>query len=497
MVAGEAASCDALSETRGPFAAAQFNIHEAGAPRLQLATDRLGIRPLYYGEHEGTVYFSTALRALLAVCPALGEVADMAGQVQRAVLGFTLEAHTPYARIRVVEPGHLIEWCGERQSTHRYAAWVGDIAPAESCDSIGHELHTHFVQAVQARFDSGPAVAYLSGGLDSRCTVAALRLGARAVHTINFAPAGSADLALGALAAQALGTQHFEYDTDSIDFWDRCQESVAHWRAQRGEPLMPAVTHVATGFGGEALLAPVNITASILAAVRGGCAEQALEEYLRRFAHGLPARLLRRRWRAALPSLLRTRMHEALARCPGAEPGQQLYLWLLLNEPRGQLAVHFENLDLHRIEWAMPFLDTEVVRTALRLPIDTLLQHRFYYRWLHCFGDAVSQVPWQAYPTSLPCPIAAPAGLRNQWGEGWLAPRQEQAALEALCRTIRRHLSRPDFPGALISRPAAWTAYALTRLGWRRYDYVLSAVDTLVQQAARIYPNVDVHNHVH
>lgn len=480
-----------LAHARGQFCVARF---DAAAQRLCLSTDRLGIHPLYYGEHQGVVYFGTALRMLLAACPALGEIADLTGQVQRAALGFTLGARTPYERIQVVEPGQVVEFHGRVTTTRTYASWR--IAPSDQISDddaalthLSRELHARFVEAVQMRAGHAPAVAYLSGGLDSRCVAAALQPTQRPTHTINFAPAGSADLVLGAMAAQALGTQHFEYTTGATCFWERSVDAVRHWQATNPtiKPSADYTPTIATGFGGEGLLAPTNITAQILTLLRSGAVDKAFETYLRQFCHGIPRRLLRARWRDRLPALLRTSMRAELARCAATDAGQQFYLFLLQNELRGHVAHHFEDLDLRRIEWSLPFFDTEVVRTALRIPIDALMQHRFYYRWLETFGPAVSQVAWQAYPSSLPCPIAAPPGLRNQWAEGWFNRQQEHEQERELCRRVEDHLDNPRFPEALVDRRVVWLACLLTRLGLRRYAYYLRATDTFAQQTAGAY----------
>ncbi len=498
---------DLLARARGQFALVHFDVAQG---RLLLATDRLGIRPLYYGAHGGVLYVGSSLRTLLAACPDLGEVADLAGQVQRAALGFTLQAHTPYARIHAVEPGRVVVAQGAHRTRHTYAIWADVLAAGAAAvdgdadlDALRDPLHARFVEAVQLRHstdpDAGPALAYLSGGLDSRCVAAALaqadrpQVGPldRTPHTINFAPTGSADLALGGMAARALGTQHFEHTTGSLDFWERSVEAVQQWHAAQSaaQGTAAGLVHakVATGFGGEGALAPTNITASMLIALRAGRTDEAIDEYLRRFSHGLPTRLLCAPWRQRLPALLRSSLRAALLACPGAEPGQQFHVLLLLNELRGHVARHFEDLDLRRIEWTLPFADTEVVRAVLRIPIDALLQHRFYYRWLEAFGPAVSNVAWQAYPTSLPCPWRLPPGLRNQWAEGWLDRQQQTESARRLAREVGRQLEQPDFPAAVLDRRFAWLMVQLARLGIRRYTYYLRAVDTFAQQAARIY----------
>src|SRR5437867_1619269 len=68
-----------------------------------------------------------------------------------------------------------------------------------------------FTAAVTRRLRSDTAAfAFLSGGLDLSCIVAALRAINVEVHTFNFAPKGSQDKIFGAEFARQAGTFHYE-----------------------------------------------------------------------------------------------------------------------------------------------------------------------------------------------------------------------------------------------------------------------------------------------
>lgn len=480
---------DALCRrARGQYCFAAF---DARHTRMMLATDQLGIRPLYYGEHQGVVYFATAMRMLLAACPALGDEADLAGQMQFVTLGFTIGSATPYRRIRAVAPGQVVQFeQGERTLRQVYdRAALARRRPLPDESALARDLAARFVEAVALRQrPAAAAVAYLSGGLDSRCVVAALRRHpTRPVHTINFAPDGSADLALGRLAAQALKTRHFEHHQGSPDFWARTVESVRAWHATRIGPVDGVVPEAAAGFGGETLLAPTNLTSSMLSSLAARRTTDALRCFIDDHCNGIVTRLFRKRWRDQLPQLLLHSMADELAACTRDDPERGMHLFLLMNEPRGHLAQHFEDLDLRAIEWTLPFFDRAVVELALQLPPAALLRHRFYYRWLDEFGAAVAGVPWQAYPGSLPCPWPLPDGLRNQWSDGWLDAKARRDELQQLARRVARHLNSPRFPNALLDRRVVWLACLLTRLGSSRYGYLLHPVDLFARRSARSY----------
>jgi hypothetical protein len=475
-----------LGLANGQFCTAIIDLRRGA--RLRLCVDRLGIRPLYYAEHAGVVYFGTAQRMLLRACAELGEIADLTGQVQLASLGYTLGDRTPFQRIKCVRPSEVVAFDGVGCVRRRYAEWpAGADATVAETDAIPI-LAERFVAAAAERAGGDSALAYLSGGLDSRCVVAALARGGRRVQTINFAPPGSADLILGAEAAGALGTQHFEHHDGSADFWDRTVESVRAWRAKHS--AIGPDTPVAAGFGGEGVLAPTNITAEMIEAARAGRIDRAIELYLRDFSNGVAVRLLRPHWRERLPELLVGSMHDEVRTLTTGDPAVGVRKLVLLNEPRGHLAGHYENLDLRRVEWTLPFLDARVLDIAIRLPVDSLLQHRFYYKWMHALGPAVASVPWQAYPSSLPCPLPCPVGVRDQWSQGWHENDVRRRELRQLARRVLGQMADERFPGALLDRRVLRLACWAARLGFARFEYLLQAADTFAQKAARVYPPV-------
>lgn len=159
---------------------------------------------------------------------------------------------------------------------------------------------------------------------------------------------------------------------------------------------------------------------------------------------------------------------------------RRFHLYVLCNESRQNIRTHFEDYDLHGIELVMPFYDSQFVKAALGYPIDGFLQHRFYYRWLQCFPGRLGSVPWQAYPSSLPCPLPAPQGLRSQW-DSWYT-RREIREMSRKRRALARELLNHDpFPGWLLSRPTLMLARALLSVRVERFGYLFESASPFIK----------------
>jgi asparagine synthase (glutamine-hydrolysing) len=478
----------ALRAARGTFCFAHI---DAASRRVWLAADKLALRPLYWAVDDGVLVFATALRVMLELLPALGEQADLTAQTQLAALGQTLGSRSPYARIRVVEAGERLFIDRNGPRSEPYFRW-DDVSPITcSDDEFGARLFGAFDDAVRVRLGhQRRVVAHVSGGLDSRCVAALLRLHGAEVHSVNFAPADSADLVLGRMAAERLGTHHFEYSDGGTDFWERMIAAHRAWLDKlpvRQHP--PRAARIWTGFAGETVLAPTNLTARIVQAMRNGQVDAAVKAYLQRTGGELSKRLFVRKQRGAMTKVLRESVHAELARRSSADAARRMHVYQLLNEPRGNLARHHEDLDLRRIEFTIPFCDPEVVSVALSWQIEPMLRHSFYYRWLERFPAAVRGVAWQAYPWSLPCPIPMPARrLRYQWVEDWIHHKERSAELRRLVAQCTADMAHPRFPRDLLDRDVLRLACMLANWGVERYAYLLRHALVFSRHATRVLP---------
>ena len=180
-----------LRTCRGTYCAAMY---DQESQQLHLITDRLGVRPIYCWVMEDFVVFATAMR-ILEVVTFFDRSMDLKGVAETMCYGFALADRTTYQNIFCLLSGEAacFDSAGKIQRTQY---WRWDALPlAEDSDvPAAKRIYQAFQQAVNVRLgDEKIAAAHLSGGLDSRAIVAALRAADAEVFTVNYSPLNSQD----------------------------------------------------------------------------------------------------------------------------------------------------------------------------------------------------------------------------------------------------------------------------------------------------------------
>jgi hypothetical protein len=232
-----------------------------------------------------------------------------------------------------------------------------------------------------------------------------------------------------------------------------------------------------SGDGGSVGVGRVYMSEDVVESLRTGDAESAVQQFLSYnrtpYYESMLARDVRR-W--ARKSFYRALLEE-FTRFRCFDRGKALLLFLLENDQRRHMALFFENIDVNRIEYQMPFFDGEFLAAAAALNLDSTLRHRFYVKhWLPRFGPIASEVAWQAYPGHEPCPLPAPKQAIYQWG-GDTARTSGNARMKAAKRAFRAAVS-PSLPTAVLSRGRLMALGVSAMLTGRDYDYAFRAVET-------------------
>ena len=161
-----------LHRLRGEFA---FVVWDERSRTLFAARDRFGIKPLFYAEHNGTLYFASEVKALFAAgVPARWDAESVYHSV--AIGGH--QVRTLFDGIFQIPPGHYLIASEKHQQINQY--WDFHYPPAErsepqkSDSEWASEFRGALEEAVRIRLRADvPVGCYLSGGLDS-CSVLGL-----------------------------------------------------------------------------------------------------------------------------------------------------------------------------------------------------------------------------------------------------------------------------------------------------------------------------------
>jgi asparagine synthase (glutamine-hydrolysing) len=216
-----------VDRLRGMFA---FGIWDSVNRELFLARDPLGIKPLYYAEHDGRMAFASEVRALGSIVD-LGEV-DATALSDFLLWGSITSPATLHTRARSLEPG---QWMRVHDSLDRtiHTYWRvedsfghtgGPYSQVEAFDQIAEALRdsvrNHLIADV-------PVGAFLSGGVDSVSLVALLmEIQDRPISTVTLSSTDDPTLdesRLAARAAKFYGTEHHEIRLDIEEIRERIE----------------------------------------------------------------------------------------------------------------------------------------------------------------------------------------------------------------------------------------------------------------------------------
>lgn len=200
-----------FSKLQGMFAIAIWDARER---TLLIARDRTGIKPLYFGEGNGRLFFGSEAKCLL-VNPEIDREIDLAALDHYLAYLYTPRDRAIFCGIRKLPPGHYLKLRDGRLSTERY--WQLPIVEAfrgTERDALD-ELERTLSAAVQSHMLSDvPLGAFLSGGIDSSVVVALMtRASTEPVRTfaIGFDESAFNELPHARRVAEHLGTEHHEF----------------------------------------------------------------------------------------------------------------------------------------------------------------------------------------------------------------------------------------------------------------------------------------------
>jgi asparagine synthase (glutamine-hydrolysing) len=204
-----------VERLRGMFA---FALWDENKRELLVARDRLGIKPLYYGQYGGRLLFASELKALLALSQVERELNWSSVSHLFAFLS-TPRDESIIAGVHKLEPGYLMTARpGQQPQVTRY--WDVEFKPDHNTSEAQFvdQLRALLEESVQlCMIADVPLGAFLSGGIDSSAVVATMaRLSNRPVKTfsIGFRESAFDESPHAREVAKTFGTEHHELILD-------------------------------------------------------------------------------------------------------------------------------------------------------------------------------------------------------------------------------------------------------------------------------------------
>ncbi|WP_337996679.1 asparagine synthase (glutamine-hydrolyzing) [Oleispirillum naphthae] len=154
---------DFVRHLNGMFAIA---LYDAGADRLLLARDRMGVKPLFLRREGGRVLFSSELAALLPVLATVPETDAEALDVYFS-LGYFPAPLTPYAGVERVPPGTLVRIEKGEVSSERFWSMAFRPEAISFDDAVERLVHALRASVERQMVSDVPVGLFMGGGLDS------------------------------------------------------------------------------------------------------------------------------------------------------------------------------------------------------------------------------------------------------------------------------------------------------------------------------------------
>jgi hypothetical protein len=196
---------ECLRDINGSFNVAWW---DEVARRLILANDRIGQRLLFFGCRNGALAFSSLLARIMATGLVPAEI-DVEAFADLISFEHVIGERTLFEDVKVLPPASILTYEAGRVDIRKY--WhIGQIEPHGTYDERRlDELEDLFRKAVRRSIRPDIAMAInLTGGLDSRCILAAAaNMQLRFVANTSGQP-DSTDVVLAQQAAIVAGAEH-------------------------------------------------------------------------------------------------------------------------------------------------------------------------------------------------------------------------------------------------------------------------------------------------
>ncbi len=458
-----------LQSARGVFSGVSINELKL---TYSLYTDKQGVRPIFYYIKDHLFIYSSLL-SVLENSSIIDNSIDTVGLNEYLAFGYCLSDRTPYKHIKRLDKGGLLSIEQGNVSLGEYWDWSNISVSSNSVSSDAEELYSLFDEAIKCRLDNNKnAVSFLSGGLDSRVIASQVKLNVETLHSFNFATQKSQDNECAKIFAAQAALVHHEKILPTLEYpnWSKLiSKAISDSSDLMLDDLNPNL--VWSGDGGSVSLGYVYIDNNQIDLLDGMDKQSAIESFLSTTKTVPVAGFLKQRYASKSNQFLRKSIESEYL--PNKEdPSKSVYHFLMNNDQKRHLQLHFETICEHKVELLLPFFDSKFLRKIYSIPSKELVYHKFYMQWFSFFPESARSAPWQTYPGHVPCPIDIPSDLTYQWG-GKRKPRR-YCDLKLFLKVRKSAVYHKYFNNGKTT-----LAMLLHFLGVRNYSYLVGKLKLL------------------
>jgi asparagine synthase (glutamine-hydrolysing) len=215
-----------IGQLNGAFALAIWDLCER---RLFVATDRLGLYPLYYTQRNKGVAFASKASALL-VDPGLSTFVDPIAVTQLLTFEYVLGNRTLVKDVKLIPPASVLTYYDNQINIRSYwrMNYLDTYTPRKEGEYL-EDLIYYMRQAAKRQAKGGLTKGILlSGGLDSRVLLALMVDGSinDSLHSFTFGIPGCDDARFAEELAKRVGTKHHFFELKPDYLIDKAEEGV-------------------------------------------------------------------------------------------------------------------------------------------------------------------------------------------------------------------------------------------------------------------------------
>jgi asparagine synthase (glutamine-hydrolysing) len=219
-----------FEKLEGMFAIA---IYDQLRDQLILSRDRLGIKPLYYSNKDGSIVFASEIGSILAsklIKPKL----DISSLYSYLFLGYMPQGINPINEIETLAPGTYILFTKEEITTKKY--WnlsFSEDSHFENEQDLLLETRRLLDSSIKSHTQSDvPLGVFLSGGIDSTIITGLVADQFSNVKTLSVGfedgPSKLNELALAKQTSNYFGTDHSEFILNGSYVESRIEKIISH-----------------------------------------------------------------------------------------------------------------------------------------------------------------------------------------------------------------------------------------------------------------------------